>query len=374
MVHVGTGVAGDLASKRRLVAVAVALFGLGYGLAVGPGPIWHYDHQVFRRTLELQRRGADYYDAYVRAFGDGGVELSQFRSVRQPGIFLLWQWLPTDLLWPLFVACVAVGVSWILLRLTDAPMAVLPVTAYLLFAGRVPSTHVVEQWLLVEMWAVIPLAVSVVAWHRGHHRTAAAAAAVAFLIREITAGFLLIGLVAAWRTGDRRARRAWLTATTGAVIGYGLHVVAALPHLSQTGNEAAIVGTARPPDTIVQMIGWMVPGPDVIAVAVFLLALVRLSTRPGPAITPLLGLFTIPAAGALVSRPYWGLVFIPFAILLAGEQVAAWAGALAAARRRTLDRHDVVIDVTDRKMRQDAAGAGRAAGPTVPARTPEPLG
>ena len=319
--------------KRAVVLVALVVMAVFFGLSADVGEKGHYDHEVFLDTIEYERDGMGYYDAYRAAFEDRGVALSETRAVRQPFLFVVWRFIPSSLLWPAFILMVTITCV-VLLTITEHPNAVLPVAAYLLLSGHIPTAVPVEQWLLVELWAVLPLAASIACWQRRRHAAAAAFAVVACSIRELLLAYVVTALVLAWRGDDPGARRAWSVATMAGVLLYGAHALAVRPYLSDVGEEAVLFGTAHPPRTVLEMAGWMLPGPPVIGFLILCVAAARLVLRRAD-VLPLLGILCLPAAGVVVSRPYWGFLFIPFALLLAGEQLSSWASRIGHRARTT---------------------------------------
>jgi hypothetical protein len=310
----------DRRLRSFIVSIAVLLMCVGYASSVGPGDIAHFDHAAFEDTIRYQKAGEGYYQAFERAFADRGGTFSEIRGVRQPLTFLIWRLLPMDMLWPIYAVGVVGGVCWALQRVTRVELAVLPVAAYLLMSGRTPTERSAEQWLLVELWALLPLAISLWCWRSGKHWPAAAAATAAVLMRETTALYLLLATVLAWRSSDPALRRPWVVAALAAALGYAVHAYLALGLLTDEGSEAELIGSADAPRTMWEMAAWMIPGPDLIGVVVVVVAVVHL-VRDRRDLLPLLGLFALVATGILVSRPYWGFLFVPFGILLFAERV-----------------------------------------------------
>lgn len=115
----------------------------------------------------------------------------------------------------------------------------------------------------------------------------------------------------------------------GATVGYATHAAAAAARLPDRGQDATLTGTGNPPQSVWEMMAWMIPAPDWVGVAVIAVAIVHL-VRSRPDLLPLLGLFAVAGAGLFVARPYWGFVFIPFGLLLCGEWLADTSAAIHA--------------------------------------------
>ena len=322
--------------RRQLAIVWVVLLILcvGYALAVHGGAVSHFDHSQYLRTLEYQRDGMGYYDAYLRAFSDEGVVLSEVRAVRQPALFLLWGEIPERLLWPLFAIGVVGGTSVLLTMIARSPAAVLPVAAYLLLAGRIPPEPAVDQWMLVELWTLPLLAGSLVLWTRERDGASATLAAAAVLVRELAVCYLAVATITAWLRRGNRARAWWTSACAGALGGYAVHAAVVSPRLADKGNDATILGTGDAPRTVWEMVAWMVPGPAVVGIVVVGCGLLHLLLHRRD-LAPLVGLFALAGTGIFVARPYWGFLFIPFGILLFGDAVGRlWHGGATPLQQR----------------------------------------
>jgi hypothetical protein len=308
--------------------VAAALSGglaLVYGVAVPPGGQAQIDHIGALATLDRMRHGQGYYPAFRDTYlHDIGVRLGGPRSFRTPFLFELWRWVPPSLLYATFLAVVVVGTSVLLGRASDHPGAALPVTLYLLVAGRTPGGTIggTENWMLIELWVVPFLAVSYLGWRRDRPWLAALGAAGAALVRELAFPVLLVGLIV-----DRRHRRQWAVATLVAAAGLALHVVLAGRVGSSHGTESDLFGTGAPPNTILAML--MFAFPATLGVLVWMLGLGRLVR--GRRLPPVAAVVGLPLLGLLVDRPYWGLMATPLVLLWAGELVAdVWAQRAAA--------------------------------------------
>ena len=83
--------------------------------------------------------GENYYDAFRDAFGIERDPPSEARDFRPPLPFLVWRLVPFDSLYTSYLVLVVGATSLILLFACVAiPIAVIPVTLFLLFAGRLP--------------------------------------------------------------------------------------------------------------------------------------------------------------------------------------------------------------------------------------------
>ena len=326
-------------SLQAVVAVVAGLVIIAYGASVPAQRRFQIDHHGMLNTLARMRGGAGYYQAFRTTYlVDIGVRLGGPRSFRTPYLALFLRWIPTGLLWPTFLLLVVGVTTACFLRTTRHPLAVLPVTLYLLMAGRMPAFGGgVEGWLLVELWTIPLLAASTLAWRRQRWWAAAGTAAAATLIRELAAPVLVIGLVMAIRR--REPVKPWLVGLGVAVAGWALHIALALQVGSSHGNESTLFGTGRPPSTVFAMMTFAMAIPAIIPIALWALAGVRLATQPRRSVPPVAILALLPLMGVLISRPYWGLPIIPFVVLWGGEELGdrwqAWRAAEAAKAAET---------------------------------------
>jgi hypothetical protein len=278
------------------------------------------DQVINRETVHSMRAGAGYYPAMDKALRRHGGPVSSVRAFRMPTLFLLWRVLPGPrAVWLLFVGLVAVT-AFLFLDLTSAPVIVPFVAWYLLNAAR---PHIggawVDQDLIVELW-VVPLAAGVWwMWRRTQWGGAAALAAAATLVRELAAGLVAGGLLAAQVL--RRPRWPWLAAGGAVVAGLAVQSALTSSHLVAHGTEIALLGTGGP-DRVATMMGVGLRHPLLLGPLVWILAVSRLATDRE---LRLLFLFyvTLPVTGFLVGRDYWGFMVVPFSILWAGEAVIA---------------------------------------------------
>lgn len=317
----------SLVAARRAVVALSGLASALWLLLVDAGPQGHADHFTYRRTVAYMQDGRGYYDAMQQAFADIDTTLGHARAYRMPTAFWIWRWIPEDLLYVAFLAVVVVGTTALLVRLTEHPWAVLPVPLYLLHAGRLEGGGVTELWLLVEFWSVPALVAGVLAWERGRDGLSAGCFLFAALLREVSVPILGMGLVLAHLRG--RDRRPWLASLLAFAVAFGVHLTVAGNRIEPPGNDAVLWGTGDPPGTIVHLATYLLPGPAVLWLAAWVLAIWQAHRRDLLLLlAPVLGL---PALGLFVDRPYWGLVVVPFVLWLAGEAVAE---RLSAERRR----------------------------------------
>jgi hypothetical protein len=299
-----------------------------YGLTVSKGGQAQIDHDAYLATLERMRHGAGYYQAMRTTYWvDVGVRLGGPRSYRTPYIFELWRFVPPGLLYLTFLLVVVVGTSVLLATATDHPFAAVPVTLFLLVAGRTPggSDGGTENWMLVELWVLPLLALSYLGWRRDRPWLSALAAAAAALVRELAFPVLIFGLIV-----DRKHRRQWAVATAVAVAGLALHVLMAMRVGSGHGTESKLLGSGHPPATVLGML--MFAFPPALGVIVWVVGIGRVARDR--LIAPVVVLLGLPLLGLVVDRPYWGILATPFVLLWAGELVGdVWgerAGAGAA--------------------------------------------
>lgn len=307
-------------SRAAALSTGVALVVCAVFAFVGPerpGSYVFEDHRVGSETVALMKHGAGYYAAMDRAMTDAGVgPVAEPRSFRPPTLFLLWRLLPgrpPHALWVPFVLMVAVT-AVLLAMYTTAPVVVPLVALYLLASGRHTYGGI---YLMVELWVPVFTAAVLLCWRQRRRRVAAAFAFVAFAVRELTAGLLVAGLVVAWRR--REDWRPWLAALAGAVAFTALHWHLAGSFLVRHGHEAPLIGTARFPESILESLSFLLPGPRLLWLVVWGLAVYNLvRTRE-------LGLVVLyvalPLTALSIHRPYWGFLTIPFVMVWAAEAV-----------------------------------------------------
>lgn len=311
----------DLRRQRRVVGTSIALVIGGFGILVPKGGDARVDHDAFLRTIQRMRAGQGYYAAMRDVFLREGTRLGSARAYRTPTIFLLWQRIPASLLYVTFLVVVVGLTSALLVFCTRRPALVIPVTCYLLLAGRTPGgMHgVVESWMLVEEWTVPLIAGCLLACRHKRWWLAAVLAGVAAVSRELMFPLLLAGLLAAQVRG--LPRKPWIVATVGSGGLFALHTFVAGKYVLAHGNEAALMGTGRFPASILGITAWCLPGHLAAGAVLWALAVVH-ACRVRAAVWPVAVVLGLPLVGVLVNRPYWGLLMIPFAILWAGEELA----------------------------------------------------
>jgi hypothetical protein len=240
---------------------------------------------------------------------------SEARDIRPPLPFLLWRILPFEHLYIAYLVLVVGATSMVLLFATKYPLAVLPVTLFLLLAGRLPGSPTSEAWLLAEVWTVPLIAGSYLAWKFRRWWWAAGLAALAVMTRELTFPVLVMGLVLAHRRG--LPRRPWVVCGLASAAGLAIHFVIAAQHTVPWGNEAPFFGTSQGLLSAVHMMDWVLPNPEVLGLFLWLVAVVHLARhRDDWLFWPLM---LVPVAGFITNRPYWGLLFEPFMLLFVAE-------------------------------------------------------
>jgi hypothetical protein len=289
------------------------------------------DQVINRETVQSMRHGAGYYPAMDSALRHHGGAVSSVRAYRLPTVFLLWRALPGGrAVWLLFVVLAAVT-GFLLLDGTAVPIMAPLVVWYLLNAAR---PHVggtwVDQDLIVELWAVPAVAGVLWAWRRSKWVAAAALVVVAALVRELAAGLVAGGLLAAQVL--HRPRRPWLFAAGAVAAGLAVHSILASSRLVAHGSESGLLGTGGS-NRVATMMGVALPRPTVLGPLVWVLAAGRLAADRE---LRLLMLFyvALPFTGLFVGRDYWGFLVVPFTLLWAGEAVVALARSLAGRLRR----------------------------------------
>lgn len=310
---------------RGTTLVALVLSGLlivAWWLGTDARPYEHIDHAAFLRTVEYQQDGQGYYEAMRQAFLDIDTTIGHARGYRIPTAFLVWRWIPLDMLYGAFLVGVVATSALLVARLARNPVSIVAVTAYLLVAGRSIDGYEgvgVESWMLVELW-LVPLAIgAVVAWRAERDWLSAGLALAATLLRE-TAAVLLVGGALAAVIG-RRTKVPWLVAPAVGAALYGLHFWVASGYADPPGNFAPLFGTGDPPRTVWEMLRWTVfPTWPMVAALWAIGGLGIWRSRERWLLLPLLAM---PLNGILVDRPYWGIFLVPFLLTYGIDEVLA---------------------------------------------------
>jgi hypothetical protein len=316
-----------LSSTWAAMSIAAAMI-LVYGETVPKGDKNEIDHLGSLQTLTSMKHGEGFYQAFRDSYLTRGVRLGGPRSFRTPYLFLLLHLLPLNLLYPAFLVLVVGGTTVILMHTTDHPFAVLPVTLYLLVAGRTPGGQHggLEGWLLVEIWVVPLVALCMWGWKREKWWASALAAAGAVLIREIAFPVLAFGLLFSWRRG--KPMKPWLVALAIDVVGWAIHIHLAMQVGVAHGNEAKLFGTGVPPWSVYYMLIFPLMifkasiKFDVAAACCIWFVAMRSLWKQRATVPPTVGLLAIPLLGFLVSRSYWGLPIIPLVLFWFFESLA----------------------------------------------------
>ena len=318
-------------AAARVSALAIVAICVVFAV-VGPARPAGYvfeDHRVDTLTVRHMEAGQSYYramDGAMRTVGVGPVHES--RSFRMPTIFLVWRWLPGHppaSLWIPFVAMV--GITGLLLTgYTTAPLVVPLVVLYLLGTGRNVYSGI---YLMVEFWVAPFTAATLLSWRRGRGRLAPLFAFLATVVRELAGGLLVGGLFEAVRRREGRLR--WALALAAALAAIGVHWAQASQYLVAHGHEAPLLGTSRFPESFLGALGFNLPGPNVVWLPVWGLAVANLVRRRE--LLPVAFYVTLPLIAFWIHRPYWQLLTIPFVLVWAAELVAD-VGSAALARRR----------------------------------------
>jgi hypothetical protein len=326
------------ATPSIVVAATAVLGAFVYSRALPSTTARHVDHLGFRGTAARMRSGEWFYSAYVDSFRDLDVDLGQIRGFRAPTIFLVWRWIPDELLYATYLVAI-VGLTALLFSraVPNRPVAGLVGVVPLVLVARYLYEPHYEAWMLCEAWALPALAGAVLAWSRRRDGVAAALLTMAVLIREI-AGLALIGaVVLALR--ERRPVRPWLAGVVTVAAAWAVHAAIASRYVSDESNVAPLAGTAHFPESVLRMMSWNAPEPAyLVALVTFGAAVIALSRYPELSLAgPML---TIPLLGLVVDRPYWGILAVP---------VAWWLTAVLV--------HDLVSEVRARPRGDPALGA-----------------
>lgn len=316
-----------LASRRAFAVAASLAVCVGFGLTdarLAP----FADPPLYALTAENMRDGQGYYAAMDRAFEElFHTDVSSPRAFRLPTVFLLWRVLPSErAIWVALAVAVALA-ALVLTRITTVPEGVPIIAWYVLVNAR-------NSFTSPEYWVLPFAALAIWLWRTGRDREAALAALAAASIREIVAGLLVGGLLAAIAT--RRRRWPWLAAIAALAGILALHASATQPYLDAAGGQAELLGTGSL-EAMLFMLGVGLGRPNVFGPLLLLFALNRLRREPA-LLAIVAGVLVIPFAGFAVSRPYWGYVTVPFTLLYGIEGFATLAADAARdvrARRHT---------------------------------------
>jgi hypothetical protein len=306
---------------RGLVArVCLGLIALGYAALGWTNGEQAIDHHIDLRTVTLMRRNLGYYAAMNRAMREvGHAPVDEVRAFRMPTIFLLWRWLPDDrAIWILFVGIVVLTAA-MTFKLTRFEFVAPALALLFLATGKLRTgSGWLDQFAVVELWVAPASVGALLAWKKEKRALAAWLAFLAFAIRELSGGLLVVGLIEAIR--QRRARAHWVAACAVAAIVYLGHGDLAGPYLVAHGKgvELPLVGTGGA-GAVVAMMGFAIPFGAVLGPVLWSAAVYRcLTTRSYLA----LGLLAVPISGVLIARPYWGLVSLPAVVIFGTEGVA----------------------------------------------------
>lgn len=325
---------------RRLAATLVVavclLWGVGAPAVAGEQFV---DQILYRETTASMRDGDTYYEAMdeaLRAHPATNGPATSTRAFRFPTVFVVWQVLPTQAwVWGLFVVLVA-AMAFAVLHLTTWPFVAPLFAAYVLRLARPYSLGAaswLDQYLIVEIWALPLIVASIVAWRRERRWIAAAAFALAaVLVRELVAGLLVGGLLVAWRS--RRPVWPWLAAVVAAAAMWIAHDRWAGPYLVSQGHEAELIGSGQPPWTITAMMATGLPAPVIVGPLLWGLTVRRLWRLDRELLGYLSLLLLLPFTGLLVGRNYWGFLVAPLLVWFGVEELVDLVRARRAAPAR----------------------------------------
>jgi hypothetical protein len=90
-------------------------------------------------------------------------------------------------------------------------------------------------------------------------------------------------------------------------------------HTVATGQEAEFLGSGKGLTSLLHMVDWVLPNPEVLGLFIWILGLVYLArSRDDWLLWPIM---LVPLLGFVANRPYYGLMFEPFMILFATQLV-----------------------------------------------------
>lgn len=307
--------------------VASVLIGiLAVSLAVGlPGKSIERsaDQRIYRETQERMHAGTNYYDAMDSSLRDVNGPASTARSFRLPTIFYVWKFVPSGKpLWVmamLWFAATSILIVWA----SSVPWAGLLVFFYMfsLARGRLDGGWD-DAFLIVETWALLPMCVVFFAVRKRMTKLAAGAAMCAVAIRELC--LPLVGGVWWWLWRKRSDRRVQMVVGVGAVM-LGLLAVIQLRgvhgHLVEHGSEEKLLGTGSL-RAIADMSAFTLP--SVYLAATLIIAGTVMRLRQDRELAQAFGpMFVLPLFGVIANRPYWGILVVPFFLVLSLEWVVA---------------------------------------------------
>jgi hypothetical protein len=321
-----------VAMRPLPVLGVVAILIVAWALFAPHATMREYDDSNFRQVVASMRSGRSYYAAYAPVYKGNGTVIGCSTAFRPPLAFEFWSLFPVSWLYGVFLVTVVGGTAALIAFNTRWPWVAIPVALYLVQAGHaVGHRAVVEQFLDVELWTVPLLALAFVLYRRRHTRAAVVVGVVIPLVRELGLIFLLAGLFTA--IVRRLPKLAWLLGIAVTIVLLGLHYHLASQHTYANGICVKLFGTGHPPHTVLTMMGFPIPRGVYLGVALWLAALWEVIHRgDGPLAAPLL---LLALTGAVVTRNYWGFVFIPFQIWWACEASARLYARVHQSRRPT---------------------------------------
>lgn len=308
------------APTRRISLVAIVILCVTYVLATPhqPAKVESIDHHLAISAMDQMREGENYYDAMDVALREVYGPAETPRAYRSPAIFLVWRALPSEMwIWYLYVGLVALSGWFVVVQSRHSIIGIL-VAAYLLSIARLRGGDgLVDQYAIVELW-VLPAALGAFYGLRsGRWRLAAGLALVSSLIRELAIGLLVGGFSTALRS--KRPLYPWIGAIVATAAFYLMHLLAVDPHLVTDGHETPLLGTGSVM-AVLRIMGFGLPGGTVVGPILWALAIVRLRLDQQLliALAPYLAL---PLLGLLADRPYWGILVVPFTLMLASDLI-----------------------------------------------------
>lgn len=198
------------------------------------------DLGLYEGVIDGLRAGGDYYQLTADGLRTGGYPLRPFLTFRLPTHAVVQAALPLAaslaILWLLAIGVVAAW--WIRLR-TALARTPPRIAAAILLAGGMVAFVQVELIAFHEVWAAQLVALSLALRRPGRWVEAAALAAVAMLVRETAALYVLVMGGIAWLEGDRREAMGWAAAL-------GLFAVALAAHAHGAAQVAGPLDPASP--------------------------------------------------------------------------------------------------------------------------------
>jgi hypothetical protein len=178
------------------------------------------DVLLYQAVVDRVRRGESYYLAAGAEMHARGYATTPVYNWRLPTLAVTRARLPSVVFVGL-LTLVGVGAVVLWARHLHDPRGAWPALLPLamLAAWISPSASLIH-----ELWAGQLIAISMAAWANRNTTAAVIGGTAALMVRELSALYVLVMAVMAWREGRRRELTAWICVLAAFGIVYGLHV------------------------------------------------------------------------------------------------------------------------------------------------------